>query len=478
MNPAAAHVNRIIGLETEYGVTGRLADGTVISPDDVARAMFRPVAEQYGSSNIFHPDGSRLYLDVGAHPEWATAECTTIDQLAAFVAAGDRIIDGLAVKAEGSLDFGGDGATIWVLKNNVDSVGNSYGAHENYLVGRDVVIKRLGALFLPFLITRQLICGAGTIARPGAAYPDIDESCFVISQRADHVWEAVSSATTRSRPIINTRDEPHADSSRWRRLHVIVGDSNMADDSLRLKIGSTLLVLEMIEAHAAPDGLELTGSIEQIHTVARDTTGRAPVHLDHSVTTTALAIQRAWCDAAGRWLDKRPEPDEGKGTPTAQLKAIHRLWTTVLDCLDSGDLTPIAGSVDWVAKTKLFDAYLDRGLTLGDAKLARLDYAYHDLRPGRSVLQALTDRGRINSRVSDSAIQAAIDAPPPTTRAAIRGRFLRTADRLGAPVTVDWMRVKLSRPEPVAVELPDPFATESAAVDELLEHMARHFPAQ
>lgn len=211
-----AFTRRIMGIETEYGITCTAdGGGARLGAEDIARYLFRPVVERHNSSNVFMPNASRLYLDVGSHPEIATAECDSLSQLIAYDRAGDRIVDELARTAEASLADEGIGGQVYLLKNNVDSAGNSYGCHENYLIGRQVVLKTLGLQLLPFLITRQLICGAGSI----------HQGRYRLSQRADHVWEGVSSATTRSRPIINTRDEPHADSTLYRRLHVIVGDS-------------------------------------------------------------------------------------------------------------------------------------------------------------------------------------------------------------------------------------------------------------
>ena len=197
-----------MGVETEYGITATVPAGKrPQSPDEIARELFRPVVDAYASSNIFTPNASRLYLDVGSHPEFATAECDSLSQLLAYERSGDLILDRLAVQAEETLAAQGYPAKVFLFKNNVDSAGNSYGCHENYLVGRDLVLREVGRKLLPFMVTRQLICGAGLVTPEG----------FLLSQRADQVWEGVSSATTRSRPIINTRDEPHGDSKRFRR---------------------------------------------------------------------------------------------------------------------------------------------------------------------------------------------------------------------------------------------------------------------
>ncbi|HEX2072869.1 MAG TPA: proteasome accessory factor PafA2 family protein, partial [Geodermatophilus sp.] len=211
---------RIFGIETEYGVTCTFRGQRRLSPDEVARYLFRRVVSWGRSSNVFLRNGSRLYLDVGSHPEYATAECDDLVELVVHDKAGERILEGLLVDAEQRLAEEGVTGDIYLFKNNTDSAGNSYGCHENYLVGRHGEFSRLADVLIPFLVSRQIVVGAGKVLQTprGAIY--------CVSQRAEHIWEGVSSATTRSRPIINTRDEPHADAERYRRLHVIVGDSN------------------------------------------------------------------------------------------------------------------------------------------------------------------------------------------------------------------------------------------------------------
>ncbi len=198
----------------------------------MARYLFRRVVSWGRSSNVFLRNGSRLYLDVGSHPEYATAECDDLPTLIAHDKAGERILQDLVVDAEARLEEEGIGGDIYLFKNNTDSAGNSYGCHENFLIARAGEFSKIADGLIPFLVTRQLIAGAGKVLQSprGASY--------CLSQRADHIWEGVSSATTRSRPIINTRDEPHADAERYRRLHVIVGDSNMSETTTLLKVGS------------------------------------------------------------------------------------------------------------------------------------------------------------------------------------------------------------------------------------------------
>src|ERR1700709_1223019 len=233
---------RIYGLENEYGVTCTFKGQRRRCADRFARYLFRKVVSWGRSSNVFLRNGARLYLDVGSHPEYATPECDDIIDLVAHDKAGERVLEGLLVDAERRLHDEGIAGDVYLFKNNTDSAGNSYGCHENYLVSRHGEFSRLADVLIPFLVTRQIICGAGKVTQTprGASYS--------VSQRAEHIWEGVSSATTRSRPIINTRDQPPPDAQRFRRLHVIVGDSNMNETTTLLKVGATHLVLRMIEA--------------------------------------------------------------------------------------------------------------------------------------------------------------------------------------------------------------------------------------
>src|SRR3954466_5825624 len=293
---------RIFGIETEFGVTCTFHGQRRLSPDEVARYLFRRVVSWGRSSNVFLRNGSRLYLDVGSHPEYATAACDDLPTLIAHDKAGERILQDLVVDAEARLAEEGIGGDIYLFKNNTDSAGNSYGCHENFLIARGGEFAKIADGLIPFLVTRQLIAGAGKVLQSprGASY--------CLSQRADHIWEGVSSATTRSRPIINTRDEPHADAERYRRLHVIVGDSNMCETTTMLKVGSAALVLEMIEAGVPFRDFSLDNPIRAIREVSHDLTGRRPVRLAGGRQASALDIQREYYARAVEYLQTR-EPN-------------------------------------------------------------------------------------------------------------------------------------------------------------------------
>ena len=459
---------RIVGVETEYGITAVSNDpGSHLTPDEIARYLFRPIVARYSSSNIFTPNGSRLYLDVGSHPEIATAECDSLTQVLNYDKAGDQMVDDLARNAEQALLADGHDAKVFLFKNNVDSVGNSYGCHENYLVGRQLPLRNLGKQLLPFMVTRQLICGAGMIGRAGGGFPP----GFLIAQRSDQVWEGISSATTRSRPIINTRDEPHGDSERFRRMHVIVGDSNLAEPTFALKIGSTLLVLEMIEAGIGLPDFELENPIAHMRDIARDTTGSTELILKDGGTVTALEVQEAICAAATSWLDQRPD----EGTPTEELRRVVDLWTRQLDAIRTQDFSQVDREIDWVIKRNLLDRYRDRlGEDWTNPRLAQIDLTYHDIRPGRGLFPLLQAKGLVDRWTTDEDIAAAVLEPPVTTRAHLRGRFITHAERLGAPITTDWVHLKVNDPEPQLVELSDPFAAVDSRVDDLLDYLDAH----
>src|SRR5215204_1029424 len=290
---------RIFGIENEYGVTCTFKGQRRLSPDEVARYLFRKVVSWGRSSNVFLRNGARLYLDVGSHPEYATPECDDIVELVTHDKAGERVLEGLLLDAEQRLHDEGIAGEIYLFKNNTDSAGNSYGCHENYLVSRAGEFSRLADVLIPFLVTRQLTCGAGKVLQTprGAVY--------CLSQRAEHIWEGVSSATTRSRPIINTRDEPHADAERYRRLHVIVGDSNMNETTTMLKVGSTHLVLRMIEAGIVFRDLTLENPIRAIREVSHDISSKRRVKLANGREATALDIQREYHQKAADFVDRR-----------------------------------------------------------------------------------------------------------------------------------------------------------------------------
>jgi proteasome accessory factor A len=449
---------RIFGVETEYGITCTFRGQRRLSPDEVARYLFRRVVSWGRSSNIFLPNGARLYLDVGSHPEYATPECDNLVDLVAHDKAGERILEGLIVEADRRLREEGIAGDIYLFKNNTDSAGNSYGCHENYLVPRQEELGRLTDILTPFLVTRQLICGAGKVLQTprGAVY--------CVSQRADHIWESVSSATTRSRPIINTRDEPHADAERFRRLHVIVGDSNMSETTTLLKVGSTDLVLRMIEADAMLRDMTLDNPIRAIREVSHDMTGRSRVRLANGGEMSALDIQY-------EYLTRARDFTNSNGLNTISERVLE-MWERALQAIETGNLDKIAREIDWVTKYQLIERYRARyDLPLSSPRVAQLDLAYHDVRRGRGLYYLLQRSGAVERVTSDLDIFEAKSIPPQTTRAKLRGDFVRRAQERRRDFTVDWVHLKLNDQAQRTVLLKDPFRSVDERVERIIAGM-------
>ena len=452
---------RIFGIETEFGITAVTDGQRRLTPDEVARYLFRKVVTWGRSSNVFLPNGSRLYLDVGSHPEYATAECDDLRTLVAHDRAGERIVQDLVDDAQARMAEDEISGDIFVFKNNVDSAGNSYGCHENFLVARTDDFGAVTDGLLPFLITRQLIAGTGKLMAGTRG------TRFSVSQRADHIWEGVSSATTRSRPIINTRDEPHADAEHYRRMHVIVGDSTMTETTTLLKLGSAHLVLRMLEDGVALPDMTLENPIRAIRDISLDRTGRTPVALADGRRMSALEIQ-------GEYLTRAQEYAEREGIHDDLTRQVLDLWERTLRAVESDDLALVGTEIDWVIKYRLLDAYAARhGLDLDDARLAQLDLAYHDIDPARGVHHVLQRAGRIARVVTDEEIAEAVTTPPQTTRAKLRGDFVRAAREHSRDVTVDWVHLKVNDEAQRTVLCKDPFRSVDERVQRLIDGMAR-----
>jgi proteasome accessory factor A len=450
---------RIFGIENEYGVTCSFEGQRRLSPDEVARYLFRRVVSWGRSSNVFLRNGARLYLDVGSHPEYATPECDDIRQVVVHDKAGERILEGLVADAQQRLQDEGIAGQVYLFKNNTDSAGNSYGCHENYLVSRQGDFQRMSDVLIPFLVSRQIICGAGKVLQTprGAVY--------CVSQRADHIWEGVSSATTRSRPIINTRDEPHADAEKHRRLHVIVGDSNMSETTTLLKVGSADLVLQMIESGTVMRDLALENPIRAIREISHDMTGRRTVKLANGRELSALQIQSEYLERALDFVDRR-------GSASPAHKTVLDLWQRTLSAVHSGDLSLIEREIDWVIKYRLIERYRAKhGLELSSPRVAQIDLAYHDIHRRRGLYYLLERSGRVERAVGDLEVFEAKSVPPQTTRAKLRGDFVRRAQERRRDFTVDWVHLKLNDQAQRTVLCKDPFASTDERVERLIAGM-------
>jgi proteasome accessory factor A len=446
---------RIFGLENEYGVTCTLRGQRRLSPDEVARYLFRRVVSWGRSSNVFLENGARLYLDVGSHPEYATPECDVIGDLVAHDKAGERILDHLVSGAEARLREEGIRGVIYLFKNNTDSAGNSYGCHENYLTSRRDDFAHYTEVLIPFLVSRQVYAGAGKVLQTARG------AVFCLSQRAEHIWEGVSSATTRSRPIINTRDEPHADAERFRRLHVIVGDSNMSEYATYLKVGATSILLRMLEDPGTVlRDLTLENPIRAIREISHDLTCRRKVRLANGREVSALDIQSEYLTRALRFRDTH-------GLSPQEDRALD-MWEHCLKGLESDPMS-LERECDWVAKHQLIEAYRARhGLPLSHPKVGLLDLQYHDVNRERGLYYRLEGRDRMERVSDEAAVTEAVNRPPATTRARLRGEFIRRAKERRRDFTVDWVHLKLNDQAQRTVLLKDPFRSHDERVEKLI----------
>lgn len=449
---------RIYGLENEYGIMCTLKGQRRLSPDEVARYLFRKVVTWGRSSNVFLPNGSRLYLDVGSHPEYATAECDLILDAVAQDRAGEYILNDLRIAAEERLADEGIRGEIHIYKNNTDSAGNSYGCHENYLTSRTDDQTSLSDVVIPFLITRQIFCGAGKLLMTAKG------PLFTIAQRAEHIWETASSATTRSRPIINTRDEPHADAEHYRRLHVIVGDSNMSEYATFLKVGSMACVLRMFENPEIDfRDLTLESPVRAIREISHDITCRKKVKLKSGKEMSALDIQRIYLDKAISYSERFGFNEE----ETLALKMWERCVSTI-----ENDPLKLDAEVDWVAKYRLILNYSEKHhLSLGDPRCHLIDLQYHDIDPDRGIYYHLRRKGVMKSLCTEEQIVAATQSAPTTTRAHLRSQFIAAAQIKKRDYTVDWVHLKINDQSQRTVLCKNPFKNVDDRVQRLIDSL-------
>jgi proteasome accessory factor A len=404
---------------------------------------------------VFLANGARLYLDVGSHPEYATPECDSINDLVAHDKAGERILEQLLASAEQRLREEGIRGDIYLFKNNTDSAGNSYGCHENYLTSRRDDFSSYAEVLIPFLVSRQIYAGAGKVLQTARG------AMYCISQRAEHIWEGVSSATTRSRPIINTRDEPHADAERYRRLHVIVGDSNMSEYATFLKVGTCSILLRMLEdPKVVLRDMTLENPIRAIREISHDLTCKRRVRLANGREASALEIQSEYLTRALRYAEHHE-------LGAFEQKALQ-MWEHCLTGIEKDPMS-LDRECDWVIKHKLIEAYQARhGLQLADPKVALIDLQYHDVNRSRGLYYRMQDRGLVERTCTDDEIATAVEFAPQTTRARLRGEFIRRAKERKRDYTVDWVHLKLNDQAQRTVLCKDPFKSHDERVEKLI----------
>lgn len=440
---------RILGLETEYGVVFT-SNTKKLLPEEVSRYLFKSVLSWGRTSNIFLPNGARLYLDVGSHPEYASAECDSIKTLLAAEKAGDEILKDLAHNAQEVIKSEGNEGELHIIKNNSDMLGNSFGSHENYLMQRETSFEQTVEYLIPLLLSRILICGAGRIVG--------DE--YHISQRSEFMWESVSSATTRSRPMINSRDEPHSDSELFRRLHIIVGDSNISQLSSFLKIGVVHLILRIIEEKPElinPDYFP-NYPIFALKTFSSDLDLKKKVDCKRG-KFTAIEILSMYRDAVEQFVYQFDINEEEK--------LVYELFSQSVEAIKNLDENFLM-SIDWFKKNMFLNKVKEKyRISINSTKCRYLDVLYHNLCDTNNFF----DRVPPIEIVDESEINYYKNNPPKTTRANLRSKFILAAQELKVDYTVDWIHLKLNDQSQRTCVLKDPFKFEDERVEKLIEKM-------
>jgi len=390
-----------------FDLTRDLADPSLLTDEEV------------GLANVILTNGARLYVD-HAHPEYSTPEVTNPRDAVLWDKAGELI-----ARRAGELASAIPGAPRLLLyKNNIDNKGASYGSHENYLMARATPFNEIVRHLVPFFVSRQVVCGAG---RVGIGQDGADDG-FQLSQRADYIEVEVGLETTLKRPIVNTRDEPHADPERYRRLHVIIGDANLSEISSLLKVGTTALVLALIEADFLGGDLAVDKPVPSLHEVSHDPTLRVLLRLTDGRRLTAIQLQMEYAEQARKFVEDR----YGSDADPLAIEVLDR-WESVLTRLEADPMS-LVRELDWVAKLALLEGYRERdGLDWSHARLQLVDLQYSDLRPDKSIYQRLVSSGRMERLLADAEVERAVDNPPEDTRAYFRGRCLtQYADEVAA----------------------------------------------
>jgi proteasome accessory factor A len=440
-------IHKVLGTETEYGIVVRgdpgfnpaVASSLVVnsypgtrvkvqwsyeeeSPGRDARGFghdtYGLIESEGAVVNSVLANGARLYVD-HAHPEYSSPESYDPLEAALYDKAGERVMHQAAVVATET-----SGRQVSLYKNNSDGKGNSYGAHENYLLSRETPFGDVIRYAIPFMVTRQIFTGAGKVGRENDR-PEVD---FQITQRADFFEEQVGLETTLKRPIINTRDEPHGDPALYRRLHVIIGDANLSEVQNFLKLGTTALMLAALEDGAIPDPLDLSDPVEACWQVSHDLSLGKPIQLDGGGSATALELQGRYLEWFAKYVEK--ELDE------PVWNQLIEEWERTLSLLET-DPMQLADTLDWMAKKRLFDGFVARdGLEWSDTKLRALDLQYHDVDPEKGLYNRLVARGAMRTLFTDQQIEDAVSTPPQRTRAYFRGRCVsKFSDSL---VAANW----------------------------------------
>jgi Pup amidohydrolase len=478
-------IEKVFGTETEYGIAGAgvpdfnpvLSSSVLIatyagslrrirwdydqeSPLRDARG-FEPVQarepsdEDLGLANVILPNGARYYVD-HAHPEYSTPECRSARDLVVHDKAGERILERSLEEVARSMP---SVPKLSIYKNNSDGKGNSYGTHENYLVDRSTAFGDIVRDLTPFFVSRQVFTGAGKVGAE-AQWDERGKSIYQLTQRADFFETEVGLETTLKRPIINTRDEPHADPDKYRRLHVIIGDANMCEVAQFLKIGTTALVLEMIEDSFLPD-LTLQSPVQSLHEVSRDITCTSTIQLLDGRTLTAIQLQWEYFEHARKYVEREDD--------TPEHREILERWESILSTLETEPFS-LHRELDWAAKYRLMEAYRERdGLAWNDPKLRAIDLQYHDVRRDRGLYDRLAAAGKVERITTDEEVERAVMEPPEDTRAYFRGRCIGRYPDAIAAASWDSLIMDIGTDTLQRIPMREPLRGTKAHVEALLE---------
>ncbi len=481
-------IPKVVGTETEYGISAVgsadfnpvLSSSLLISTFAGALRRIRwdyeqesplrdargfepvqirePTEEDLGLANVILPNGARYYVD-HAHPEYSTPECVSPRELVVHDKAGERVLERSLEELHRVLP---PGQRIAIYKNNSDGKGNSYGTHENYLVDRATPFGSIVRDLTPFLVSRQVFTGAGKLGAE-AAWDERGRHRYQLTQRADFFEAEVGLETTLKRPIVNTRDEPHADPEKYRRLHVIVGDANMCEVATFLKVGSTALVLKMIEDEYLPD-LTLATPVASLHEVSRDLTCAQHVRLADGRRMTAVQIQWEYLDRGKKYVEQED--------PTPANAELLIRWEAILSALESEPLS-LHRELDWVAKYRLLEGYRERdALEWSDPKLRLIDLQYHDVRRDRGLYHRLEASGKVERIVTDAEVERAVLEPPEGTRAYFRGRCITRFPEAIAAASWDSMIFDTGRQTLQRIPMREPLRGTRSHVEALFERAA------
>ena len=451
---------RIFGLENEYGLIFSPNGRVYLPMEKILGYIFEGLIPNSWPSNAFLCNGARFYQDTGCHPEYSTPECDHLRDLVIHDKAGERLLEACLPMAEKRLREEGLIGEIYIFKNNTDSMGNTYGCHENYLMRRDLDFWKITEQLIPFFVTRQIFAGAGKVLKVSG------RTHFFLSQRAQHIHEKTSSSTTSSRSIINTRDEPHADAEKYRRLHIIVGDSNMSELATYLKVGTTAVVLSMIEEGFTVKGMELEDPVKAIRDISRDPTLKKRVRLEDGREWTALEIQMTYWERAQAYL-------AALGSSADETtRDLIEYWGDVLHKLATNPME-LAQELDWVIKKNVMESYIARkNCGWDDPRVALMDLQYHDVKRNRGLYYLLERQDVVERLATEEEIQRAMTVPPQSTRAKVRGDFIKFAKEKNRSYTVDWTYLKLNGYWEETILCMDPFASSNKRVDELIAGVA------